>query len=459
MPTTETEYYEMMQTGAMRRKENYEWMVKADWLHRDAHWSTKQRKLDEKLKNDTKLCHKNVMRLIDKYAVTSDQALFWRASVKGYENGWWGETPPEGAKDPEFKVKPWLLALVVKEYGEGYLTKQAMWDAQAIRKNYDENVAMWVEKPGTEWYASGEEHPQTVEDYYDSDVYKAWKRSEGAVGANAIAQAFADILAPEDRELFSLNRSMNKNIIKEQLKKDREIQEYKIRKVLTKQYYELDSVDELAIALPGIMNPAAKNYVGSREEFATWLLEADNAYQLKKAAAKVTPWKTDYYSDKYEAAKKNYDNTMKRLYNTKIGKFMRPGPAGMILHSYICQPEADKPPDFDYIIKVTKILNSGGKIDYEDIVDDYRAGGRYKNPQRAESATAWGSIITAAIKLRGQIEKERKLDRGEIGDTTEKVAKIIYLYTQAWKRRSRRFKREWDDYGGDDIIQGLWEGG
>jgi hypothetical protein len=467
-PLTQGEYYDQMTRGAAILKSNDAWVKGVSDKFINATWSEKLTVLEKERDARLKKSHQIMVGLITQYARTPDEKAKYLQSLMGYEKGWWGEIPPEQFANSKFKPLWWMNKLAREKWGASYKDHLLEYDPQAIQTAHywatqdvgatNPNKPAWLsafkDKDGNP--ISEGQKPEGamkggIEQFYENAKFKRFQYEEGTGETLRISKALNRFFEPDDRAIFNLSNSLSIGSIKESRKNHETFRRYAINKVLNKAYYELNSVEELEAAIPGIFDPITG--IGTRQQMEDWLWEANGAYEEKKAAATTNGPVPDYYSDEYEAAKKKYDNTMKRLMKKPIAAIFKDGPAGLLIRSYLVDPGGGKKWDKKYATSAAKQLYDKD-VDYDEIVDEFSVG-KTTRPEYVESANAWASIVVAAAAGRDRIEAARKADDGHIGDTQRLVASRLSKYADSWRRRSTRFKGQWDEQGGTDMVKKL----
>jgi len=454
-PLTNGEYYRQMTSGAMRRKENSQLIKDISLNYVNADWAAKNAVLTKTRDDALKANNKWFMAAVKKYAVNDRQRASFIQSVTGYVNGWWGEGAPSqyGPAQPE---PGWVLrSLAIQTWGKNhYLEHQNIWDAQAIKQNYDDlTKTLGFVDTTSDNYNRGVEgtRPEGANltgllGHYTNYALSDWK----ALGdVNRISDAVKTMVQPDDRKLFT--NSISAKTIKENTKKFNDSRNYQITKILTNPYYYQDGAATLETAMPGIYDPSSPNFVSSVEDMDLWLRAASDAYSIKTAAAGEVGLE-DYYSDAYDKAKKQYDRTMARLFKRPEAAPFRMGTAGTLLYTYLTDPGDGGSWDKGYAAKVVKAI--GGKSpEYNDLVLEYNPKGA-NNPKQALSANAWASTLNGAIALQKRIkdEREHNPDGGHIGDVTRESVRKLKRYVSAWSHHSSLFKSQWLEQGGDKMI-------
>lgn len=465
-PLTQGEYYDQMTRGAAIYKANETFVEGISQKLINAEWSEKLTVLEKERDARLKKAHNVMIGLINEYSVTPQQKENRLKALMGYEERWWGEVPPDRFKNGEYKPLWWMNKLARFKWGSKAKDMFLEYDPQAIKTAhywatqdvgaYNPNRPQWApagekmsDEEGNKPLAGG------TEQYYSNAAFKRFTYEEGTGKQLRIDEALGRFLEPDDRAIFNMSNSLSIGAIKESKKNHESFRRYAVNKVINKAYYELNSVEELEAVIPNLFNPVTG--IGSKQQMEDWLWKADNAYQLKTAAATANGPVPDYYSDEYEAEKKKYDNTMKTLMKMPIAAIFRDGPAGILIRSYLVDPGEGKTWNKKYATQAAKRLYDKD-VDYDDIVDDFPIG-KTKYPARVEAANAWASIIVAATAGRDRIEAARKADDGHIGDTQRLVASRLSKYADSWRRRSDRFKGQWDEQGGTEMVKkllGLW---
>jgi hypothetical protein len=459
-PLNEWEFIHLRERGIIRRKDNADWLRSANILHATSNYTKQHKIIEDKKKSDLKAAKKYIYDLMKKDNLPAYTEAHRKRELEGYFEEYWGKENVSSDVNSDTKYAPpeWLPSLVRRKGAKGDYNKPSLWDPGAIRLNFDENEQAMKDDKSAEWAGAY----TTLEDYYDNNIYKKAKLEDGGVGDfNRISGAFNDMLLPEDRKEFALNRSASINYIRERTKEEKEERERAIAKVVTSKSWELNSVEDIVNACPGIITPGSPNYVGSYDDFSDWLDLADKAFGAKKDAYaasknKINP---DTYSDAAEKAQDVYNKEMARLEKTPVGRFFSLGLPYRILNTSLADPGHGRKLNKEFISDVVKATGKDG--DLTDVLPELPIAG-YKDQKKNLSAHAWASIMLAAEKEKRKIDNERKYrpDDGHIGDVERKAGTRLTRLVEHWMKRplSSRFKKEWEKYYGYSILTSYFGG-
>jgi hypothetical protein len=458
-PLTAAEYRYQVEIGSIRRKETDDWLRGLGGTYANAAWSRRKAIIDTKYKSDKAAAHKWAMDVIEHGATNPITKAAWLKKLAGYEKWAWGDLAPTFDKDAQHSAPFFLKQAAIAKWGEDhYLKHQSRWDPQAIKTSYEEQISANGEKGGERALPEyqGAKEGGVAEFYTGFDVNQ-FSREEGVGRMKRIYDAFNDTLMPDDRELFSPKTSISYGAIQKKLRENEKFRQYDLMSIIETPYYNLDSAAQLESAMPGIFDPRDKRYIGcSEQDMDKWFEAQSNAYGEYKSAT-TQQGVSEYYGDKYDAAKKVYDKKVAALMKMPAATPFVLGVAGRYLNSYLTDPKDQKVWSREYSSKVVTELKD--KPDIESLVDGFHAG-KTKRPLDSEAANAWASICNAAIALQKTVEHQRTAhkDDGHIGDATNAATRKLWNYVGHWKKRSRKFRAVWDDMGGDILINSLLTG-
>ena len=140
---------------------------------------------------------------------------------------------------------------------------------------------------------------------------------------------------------------------------------------------------------------------------------------------------------------------------------MRDGPAARLLATYLTDPGAGNKIDKGYIRHTLSVMKAQ-RVDVGRLVGDWTDQGRElkvapRTADRWRSATAWSSVLSTAIMYRQGMKSEwnKYMDAPGFGPDSKAAKNYVVRLTglvNEWKRRSGKFKSEWEEVGGDKLI-------
>lgn len=464
------DYYSALREGMIRKKDMYDFIQTLQKLNVNAQWDQVKFKLDEKLKTDQKAAQELLRKAAKEMAVTPTQYQSYLADILRFKNGWVDKPVPTQYKQEPIEPMPWMVAYADKHKLANSPWK---WNLQAINDNYWDSLAeLGADTTETDpaivaaLRAQGVRLPKTdnekalrpeganmggVESMYSNPRVKNWDLEHGVGGMNRISDALSELMAPEDRQLFDLKGSMSAHAIKLENKKNAEYRKYLTLKYAGSEYWKFVGVKQMkSIGVP----------VENEAQMTGLLVKLDNLYELKKLKTEGL----EVSSDEYKAVLKWYKTAYKQALAPKWAEVLREGPARRLMYTELVSPGAGAKLDMKYVQMALTQMH-GGKPNWDFMMNTFRTSGAgHVKPDKVASATAWMIVLGTAINYRNRMANTYNEWGDYSGVTPDSKAgepyvnRLTSLVTE-WKKRSRLFKRSWEDLGGDTMIPMFLDGG
>ena len=457
------DYYSSLREGAIRKKDMFEFIGTLQKLNVNAQWDEIRLKIDKKREGDQKAALLLLKKAAREMSHTPSQYQSYLADILRYKNGWIDKTAPGeyegGIKTP----MTWMQAYA---YKHNIYNKPCLWDLQAIESNYYDTLAevgtdstesspeivAALRKQGVRFPKTDNEKAKRpvganvggVESMYSNPRVKNWDMEHGVGGMNRIADSLTELMAPEDRALFDLRGSMSAHAIKEENKKNEEYRRYIILKYAGQEYWKY-------------VNPAQLRSIGvpveNEKQMVGLMQKLDDLYELKAAKGAGL----DTYSDEYKAVLKWYKKAYKQALSPKWAEPLREGPARRLMYTHLVQPGASAKVNMGYVSMALTQMH-GGKPNWDYMMDSFRvdkhSGG---DADKVASATAWTVVLGTSINYRNRMANTYNEWGDYNGVTPDSKAGEPYVnrltrLVEEWKKRSRLFRRSWEDLGGDKMI-------
>jgi hypothetical protein len=472
------DYYNAMEDGMIRKKDMYSFIESMQKINVNAQWDVVRKKIEEKKKSDLKLAHRNLVAAAKERAGDNPYLLAqYLGDIERLEHGWVDKPVSTVYETAEIEPFPWMLEWAYgakASNGKSMYKSPTEWNPQAIIRNYYDTLVEvgadddFYETDPTYLAAlksqgirvdmrDGHKAPQRpegastggLESMYTNPLVKNWDLQKGVGGLREMSEAMTSMMTPEYRDMFKLNRSMSWVAIKEQQKKNAEYTKYLTLKYAGQEYYRFVSVKQLQSI--GVKIPNPRKFNGLLSDLQVW-------YNKYKYLAENVKFGSDEYKQLYKNKKEEYT----KLLSPDWASPLRDGPAARLLGTQLTNPGGNAGLNVRYIGSVRSAMGKKSP-DYEGLVNMFSAGTRGE-PDRIESANAWGAVLAVAIGYRHKMS-ETYNEWGDVSgisptsnDGEVYVNKLI-KFVDEWKKRSRRFRTSWDDLGGNNMISGFLNSG
>jgi len=320
---------------------------------------------------------------------------------------------------------------------------------------YDPRLIERKYKQSMESVENGGRRPEDTDKYGISQYF-----SKGSVyseyyeqklgTARRVADTLKKYTSPEYRRLVDPSESVSFEDIKKVSKQHDDYNRYLIRKLASGESWKLGAPGEQLASIGADIDPLAVNRIG---------VQLDRLYyDFTNDTKNLSTW-----SDAYKSRRAKYIAAQDKVYAQPGGEFLRDGPAGRLLVTYLTKGSGGNSPDKRYVESVTTafLKDTDPAAAFNRWIDaKFGVAKSRLSFDKDLAAFSWTTTLTLAVKLRRQMmntynesmESKRITPTSNAGEKfMEKLKRCVILS----KDVSPRFRRQWEEAGGDDLIESM----
>ncbi len=444
-----SDYWNARKEGQIFQRSMDEYREGWNKLAANAGWSRSLKTLETDLRAGRRKAAKFAREAIKKYAVTAEQAERWRTNYKFFAMEWSKDMAGTRYEQGRPEI-PWWLVRAARDAGiEG---KPELWDVRFLQKRFDGMVQLAEARtvgPGLGLRPPGAER-EGLEGYWSDSGVQNRDEYDATVGATLrIVDALKKYASPDYKALFDPKRSISAADLTERLARDAEYNRRRVVDIAGQEFWKLSNpADALASTGAKIYDPDGLNQAAS---------EIDALYHRYKERIKGVK----EMSDEYKAIRAWHISERDKVLARPAAAPLRDGPAGRLLQTFIARPAKGRV-NVNYVRHVVAVMGRDNP-DYARLVAEWSDRYWDRNApvvgaERAVSAAAWASILAVAVDYRRKMARqwnETMRARG-VSPAARAAEPYVYKlteYVRVWERSSDRFRREWKQLGGYDLIE------
>lgn len=443
------DYFKARKEGQIYRRSMDGYREGWEELAANATWTRALKTLVTDLESGRKNANEFAQEAIRKYAATPEQAERWKTGYKFFAKGWQRDLPGTRYEGGKPEVPGWL---VMAARAAGVENKPELWNAAFIQDRYDKMVASAEARtvgPGLGLRPKGAQKGGLEDFWSDAGVQNRDNYDETVGASLKIMDTLKKYASPGYKALFDPQRSLSAGDLADRIKSDTEWRQRRIREVAGQEFWKLSNAADAMLSVgASVPDPDGLNRAAYDID-ALWQL-----YQQKLKGVKEM-------SDEYKTIRAWHIGERNKVLARPAAAPLRDGPAGRLLQTYLAQPTRGKV-DKNFLKHVVAVMGRDNP-DYGRLIRNWSDNYWSKDapPVRAErmqSAAAWASILSVAVDYRRKMAREWNETMGAPGVSPRAKAAAPYVrklteYVRVWERQSDKFKRQWEQAGGYDLIE------